>query len=184
MTTQKEAARRLSYNVPKLSRIENGQVPDIHAFRAMLDTCGVIAADERPYLELYELAVEKGWWSEYGPNKSGYVNLEHDASVIWDFQATVIPGLFQEEEYIRALLSSGSGKRSAKWIDDETAIRVRRKDRLVGDRPLSYHAIITEYALRHATPRQLRHIRAMSALATVTVQVLPARRRLTTAASP
>lgn len=124
MTTQKEAARRLSYNVPKLSRIENGQVPDIHAFRAMLDTCGVIAADERPYLELYELAVEKGWWSEYGPNKSGYVNLEHDASVIWDFQATVIPGLFQEEEYIRALLSSGSGKRSAKWIEVD-----RRRDR-------------------------------------------------------
>ncbi len=171
--TQKEAAIRLSYNVPKLSRIENGQLPDIHALRAMLDLYGVIIAEEEPYLQLYELATEKGWWNDFGPNSGGYVSLEHDASEIRDFQATVIPGLFQEEGYIREVLGEGAIRRSVKWIDDETAKRLRRKGRLFGDRPLRYRVIITAYALRHASRSQLLHVHEMCALPNVTAQVLP-----------
>lgn len=171
--TQKEAARRLSYNVPKLSRIENGQLPDIHALRAMLDLYGVIITEEEPYLQLYRLATERGWWREFGPSDGGYISLEHDASEIWDFQATVVPGLFQEENYIRGLLSGAAIKRSAKWVDGETAKRLRRKDRLFGDQPLKYRVIITAYAFRHSSHDELRHVREMCGLPNVTAQVLP-----------
>ncbi|HUQ58506.1 helix-turn-helix transcriptional regulator [Lentzea sp.] len=171
--TQKEAAMRLSYNVPKLSRIENGQLPDIHALRAMLDLYGVIIAEEEPYLQLYELAAERGWWTEFGPNNVGYINLEHDASEIWDFQATFIPGLFQDESYIREVFDKGPIKRSVKWVNDETAKRLRRKARLFGDRPLTYRVIISEHALRHASRSQLVHVHEMCALPNVTAQVLP-----------
>ncbi|WP_176947163.1 helix-turn-helix domain-containing protein [Lentzea fradiae] len=171
--TQKEAAKRLSYNVPKLSRIENGQLPDIHALRAMLDLYGVIIVEEEPYLRLYELASEKGWWREFGPGDGGYLSLEHDASEIWDFQATFVPGLFQEENYIRGLMGGGPIRRSAKWVDSETAKRLRRKERLFGDSPLRYRAVITAYALRHASRDQLLHLHELSCLPNVTAQVLP-----------
>ncbi|KJK47628.1 hypothetical protein UK23_19845 [Lentzea aerocolonigenes] len=51
--------------MPKISRIENGQLPDIHALRAMLDVYGVIGDEEAPYIELWERAREKGWWKQY-----------------------------------------------------------------------------------------------------------------------
>ncbi|HEX7302026.1 helix-turn-helix transcriptional regulator [Lentzea sp.] len=54
--SQKEASDRLSYNVPKVSRIENGQLPDIHALRAMLNLYGVIGDEEAPYIEMWMLA--------------------------------------------------------------------------------------------------------------------------------
>jgi transcriptional regulator with XRE-family HTH domain len=40
--SQRDAADQLRYNYQKLSRIENGQLPEYHALRAMLDLYGVV----------------------------------------------------------------------------------------------------------------------------------------------
>ena len=63
--SEREASDWIDYNVPKLSRIENGQVPDIHALRTMLDVYGVIGDEVEPCLEMWKLAKEKGWWKQY-----------------------------------------------------------------------------------------------------------------------
>ncbi|MFJ8960118.1 helix-turn-helix domain-containing protein [Lentzea sp. NPDC102401] len=170
--SQREAADRIDYNVPKLSRIENGQVPDVHALRTMLDVYGVIGDELEPYLEMWKLAKEKGWWKQYRLEDQGYISLEHDASAVREFQPNYIPGMIQSKGYMRTLFAGSRSQRSKKWIDDQIAIRERRQKRLAGDNPFSYHAIITEAALRYADQDQLIHIKKVGLLPNVTIQVV------------
>src|SRR5689334_3357555 len=142
--SQREAADRLNYNVPKLSRIENGQVPDIHALRAMLDIYGVIGDEETPYVEMWELAKEKGWWRAFGLDAQGYISLEHDASRVREFALAVIPGQLQIEQYTRNVFAGAAVKRSRKSIENDIAVRQRRQRRLIGDDPLEYHVVLFE----------------------------------------
>ncbi|WP_434451917.1 helix-turn-helix domain-containing protein [Lentzea sp. E54] len=168
--SQKEASDRLDYNVPKLSRIENGQVPDIHALRAMLDTYGVIGEDEAPYIEMWKLAREKGWWRAHGLNATGYVGLEHDASRVREFALAVIPGQLQVVPYMRDVFDGATVKRSRKWVDNEIAVRQRRQRKLAG--PFTYHAIIHQAAFRNIDREQILHLAEASRLPNVTIQVL------------
>ena len=170
--SQREASDRIDYNVPKLSRIENGQLPDIHAFRAMLDLYGVIGDEEAPYIEMWELAKQKGWWKQYRLEDQGYISLEHDASAIKEFQSSYLPGMVQTRGYMRAVFAGARTQRSKKWIDNQIEVRVRRQERLTGAAPVSFHAIIAESALRHADRDQLLHIIELCRLPNVTVQVV------------
>ncbi|MFS8100347.1 helix-turn-helix domain-containing protein [Lentzea alba] len=170
--SQQQVAERLHYNVPKISRIENGQVPDIHALRAMLDLYSVIGHEEQPYIEMWELAKEKGWWKQYRLEDQGYISLEHDASAIREFQSSYIPGMVQSRGYMRAVFAGARTQRSKKWIDSQIAVRVRRQQRLTDDNPVRYHAIIAESALRHADRDQLLHIITVGRLPNVTIQVV------------
>jgi hypothetical protein len=170
--SQKEASDRLSYNVPKLSRIENGQVPDIHALRAMLDLYGVISAEEAPYIEMWELAREKGWWRPFGLDEQGYISLEHDASRVREFALGVIPGQLQVVRYMRDIFEGATVKRSKRWVENDIVVRQRRQRRLVGDNPLKYHAVVFEAALRHVDREQLQHLVETGRLPNVTIQVL------------
>jgi transcriptional regulator with XRE-family HTH domain len=171
--SQREAAYRLRYNYQKLSRIENGQLPEYHGLRAMLDLYGVVVAEEAPYIDMWERANEKGWWHPYRLEDQGYVSLEHDAVRVHEFQLGYIPGLLQVESYMRAVFMGWQVQRSRKWIDNQIAVRTRRQKRLMGDDPLEYHAIIAEAAFRHADREQLLHIREVAKLPNVKVQALP-----------
>ncbi len=171
--SQRDAADRLRYNYQKLSRIENGQLPDYHGLRAMLDLYGVIVAEEEPYIELWERASEKGWWYPDGPQSHRYVGLEHDAARVCEYQLAYIPGLLQTETYMRAVFQAGRVQRSEKWISAQVKDRLTRQQRLFGDGPLDFHAILAESALRHADQQQLLHINCMGQLPNVIVQVLP-----------
>ncbi|MET9226969.1 helix-turn-helix transcriptional regulator [Lentzea sp. NPDC003310] len=170
--SQRDAAARINYNVPKLSRIENGQVPDIHALRAMLDMYGVIADEEAPYVEMWERAREKGWWKQHRPEVQGYLSLEHDATRVREFQPNYIPGMVQAKQYMRAVFAGSASQRSKRWTEEQVAVRIRRQQRLVGDNPLHYHAILTEAALRYADRDQLLHIKKVGLLPNVTIQVV------------
>lgn len=171
--SQREAAYRLRYNYQKLSRIENGQLPDYHGLRAMLDLYGVLVAEEPPFIDMWERASEKGWWHPYSPDAQGYISLEHDAIRVHEFQLGYIPGLLQTESYTRAVFLGWQAQRSRKWIENQITIRTRRQQRLVGEDPLEYHAIVAEAAVRHADLEQLLHINEMGRLPNVTVQALP-----------
>jgi transcriptional regulator with XRE-family HTH domain len=171
--TQIEAARGLRYDHRKLSRIENGQRPEYHAFRAMLDLYGLTVPEWEPYLDLYERACEKGWWHAYGLDDQGFLSVENDATKSGDFQLGCVPGLLQTEDYMREVFRSSSVARSEKWIDAQVAIRLRRQQRLVEPEPLRLHAIVAESALRTAGVQQRRIVLRRMALPNVTVQVLP-----------
>ncbi|HUQ61933.1 DUF5753 domain-containing protein, partial [Lentzea sp.] len=163
---------RLRYNYQKLSRIENGQLPEYHGLRAMLDLYGVLVSEEAPFIEMWERAGEKGWWHPYGLDDQGYISLEHDAIKVCEFQLGYVPGLLQTEHYMRESFASARAQHSRRWIQNQVAVRMQRQQRLVGDEPLEYHAIIDEAALRQADRDQLMHVEHMSRLPNVTVQIL------------
>ncbi|WP_245983638.1 helix-turn-helix domain-containing protein [Lentzea flaviverrucosa] len=169
--SQREAAYRLRYNYQKLSRIENGQLPEYHGLRAMLDLYGVLVAEEAPYIEMWERASEKGWWHPYGIENHGYISLEHDATRVSTFSLGYIPGLLQTESYMRAVFRGWQVQRSRKWIENQVAVRLRRQGRLAEG--LQYHAIIAEAAFPQADREQLLHISDIGARPNVSVQVLP-----------
>ncbi|MEV6712521.1 helix-turn-helix transcriptional regulator [Lentzea sp. NPDC051208] len=171
--SQREAAYRLRYNYQKLSRIENGQLPEYHGLRAMLDLYGVLVSEETPYIDMWERASEKGWWHPYRVADHGYLSLEHDATRLSTFSLGYIPGLLQIESYMRALFAGWQVQRSRKWIENQIAVRTRRQERLVTEEGLEYHAIIAEAAFPLADREQLLHINDMGTRPNVRVQVLP-----------
>ncbi len=171
--TQQEAAARLRYDHRKLSRIENGQRPEYHGLRAMLDEYGLAVSEWQPYLDMYERAIEKGWWHPYGVDDHGYISLEHDASVVRDFQFAHVPGLLQTESYVRAAFAGARVQRSKHWVDNQVLVRLRRQERLLGENPLRLHVVIAESALSQADGAQLRLIVERGRLDAVQVQVLP-----------
>jgi transcriptional regulator with XRE-family HTH domain len=171
--TQQEAAVSLHYDNRKLSRIENGQRPEYHGLRAMLDVYGLTVPEWTPYLDMYERANEKGWWHPYRLEDQGFISLEQDASLMRSFELGYVPGLLQAEDYIRSVFAAARVQRSRKWIDTQVAIRIRRQQRLVQPDPLRLHVVIAESALSQATAAQRRHIADRGRLANVTVQVLP-----------
>jgi transcriptional regulator with XRE-family HTH domain len=172
--SQREAAYRLRYNYQKLSRIENGQLPEYHGLRAMLDLYGVLVSEEAPYIELWERASEKGWWRS-GPDGQGYIGLERDAFRVRYFCLGYLPGLLQTDSYRRAAFQGWYIQHSQKWIESEVEFRRRRQQRLSGDNPLQLHGVLAEPALRQADREQLLHISEQGLLPNVTVQVLPDR---------
>ncbi|USX56496.1 helix-turn-helix transcriptional regulator [Lentzea sp. HUAS12] len=169
--SQREAAYRLRYNYQKLSRIENGQLPEYHGMRAMLDLYGVLVSEEAPYIDMWERASEKGWWHPYGLDDQGYISLEHDAIRVCEFSLGYVPGLLQIEAYMRAVFRGWHTQHSRKWTENQIAIRTRRQERLDGQ--LQYHGVIAEAALKQAEREQLLHIIERGSLSNVTVQVLP-----------
>ncbi|SDM70463.1 Helix-turn-helix domain-containing protein [Lentzea albidocapillata subsp. violacea] len=171
--SQREAAFRLRYNYQKLSRIENGQLPEFPGLRAMLDLYGVLVTEEAPFIDMWERASEKGWWHPYGVEDQGYLSLEHDAIKVCEFSLGYIPGLLQVESYMRAVFLGWQIQHSRKWIENQIAIRTRRQQRLDDSSPLQYRGVIAEAALRQADREQLLHVSDRGLLPNVTVQVLP-----------
>lgn len=176
--TQDEAGAKLEFSAPKMSRIEGGQLPGIHEFRAMLDLYGLPISDWEPHIAAFKQAKVNGWWRSYGLNDQGYVSMEDEASLVCEYQNGFIPGLLQTESYAHAIFAASSMPRSKRAIENQIAIRIRRQDRLTCEPVLRLHTIIDEAVLHQRIPPtilrdQLSMITQRANLENVTVQVLP-----------
>jgi transcriptional regulator with XRE-family HTH domain len=177
--TQQEAGRRLSYSDSKISRVEAGQLPDIHAMCAMLDLYGLTISQWEPIKEQWKVAKQPGWWASYRLDDQGYVSMEDEAVLVRTFQPSFIPGLLQTETYMRAIFDRLIAPRSKKWIEIQVKVRKRRQERLTHkDNPLVFEAIIQECVLRRhygdpvAHRAQLLRIVQLAGLPNITVRVL------------
>lgn len=177
--TQEEAARALEYTDSTISRIEQGQLPNLHALRAMLDLYGLTADQWPPYEDMYRKAKEKGWWRAYGVDDRGFISMEDEACLVREYQPGFVPGQLQSADYIRSIFTVDRLGRSRRWIENQVALRLKRQERLTADPPLRFHTVIDEPMLHRAVggrevwSSQLRQIVERSQLPNVTVQVLP-----------
>jgi transcriptional regulator with XRE-family HTH domain len=177
--TQEEVARELGYSDSKISRFESGQLPDLYVMFAMLDRYGLTYDQWPPFRELWQTASRKGWWTAYKLIDQGYVSMEHEASVVREYQNSFVPGLLQTEAYARELFAASQMPRSRKTIDNQVKIRLRRQDRLSADDPLVFEAIIQECVLTRPDHdpsirrAQLLRIAERAAWPNVTVRVVP-----------
>ena len=108
-----------------------------------------------------------------------YVGLEAEAVRQRDFQPMVIPGLFQTEDYARAVLRAAPNASSSEDIDRQVALRMERQAVLSQASPPDLWVVLSESMLRvqvggPAVMRaQLRRLLDLAERSNVTLQVLP-----------
>jgi transcriptional regulator with XRE-family HTH domain len=149
--TQKTAAERLVWSTSKIVRIEQGTVPVTPTdVRALLHLYGV--SDESHVEGLVELAKDaredKGWGAfgdVLSPVAEDLFGNEPAAKVIYKYEPSVIPGMFQTQEYARALLKALGN--SEDQIERRLEIRAQRQALLEQSVRPDLNFIIGEAAL-------------------------------------
>ncbi|MEW2412393.1 DUF5753 domain-containing protein [Streptomyces sp. NPDC046866] len=186
--TQAQAAQAISATSTKIVKMESGWVPmrdpDI---RVLCEFYGVTDAQVvQPLLDLARLDRErrkaKGWWTELPRvgTLAEYVAMEEVATQIRTWQLALVPGLLQTADYMRALGVTSDWSHPDE-IELLVTTRTKRQARLRGEKPLEFHAVLWEAALRQQVGGadvmrgQLEHLLDMARLPHVHVQVLPFR---------
>lgn len=170
----------------KISRVEHGRVSFKERDVAdLLSLYGVTDEDERRrMLNLAYHANSQGWWSRYDDVMPDwfetYVGLEQATSLIRTYELQFVPGLFQTQEYARAVTVLGHRSAPAAEIERRVGLRLQRQQILTRpDATPRVWAVIDESALRrplggrNVMRAQLIHLLELIALPQVTLQVMP-----------
>jgi hypothetical protein len=169
----------------KISRMENGRVGFKERDVADLLTLYGVTNDETRagVLSLARQASIPGWWSKYGDVLADwfetYLGLERAASVIRTFELQFVHGLFQTEDYARAVTLLGHRAASAAEIDRRVSMRLKRQDLLSRPGPPQVWSILDEAALRRPVGgrevmrAQFNRLAEVAELPHVTIQIVP-----------
>jgi transcriptional regulator with XRE-family HTH domain len=180
-----DAAERLGLAPSTLSRIETGKAPTRSAYlTSMLEMYGVTDPGQRQVLaEMAREGHRKGWWAVYDdvlPTGFGiYVGLEAEAAALRVFEAQVVHGLLQTEDYARAVTGATRRRRTRDEIERLVQLRLQRQAVLERERPVELFLVLDEAVIRRPMggPKimsdQLSHLLTASRWPNVTLQVLP-----------
>jgi hypothetical protein len=169
----------------KISRMENGHVSFKERDVAdLLSLYGITDEQVRAgMLSLARQANAPGWWSKYGDVLAdwfgAYLGLEAAASVIRSFELQFVHGLFQTEDYARAVTRLGYRAVPAEEIERRVSLRLKRQDLLTRPEPPQVWAVLDEGALRRPVGSrtvmraQMNRLIEVAALRHVTIQVVP-----------
>jgi transcriptional regulator with XRE-family HTH domain len=175
--TLDDAAKALYRTRSTLHRIERGEtILDVHLAKSMMDLYDQYDPD---LLDQAVRAREPGWWTTFGIENQGYVDVETEAARVSDLSPLIIPGLLQTGAYMRAMFEAHRLKRTSRRLENDIRVRLIRQERLIAPAaPLEVHAIFDEAALRKVVGNpaimreQLAHLLAMAELPAVTIQVV------------
>jgi len=170
----------------KISRVEHGRVSFKERDVAdLLTLYGVTDEGERRrMLNLAQHANSQGWWSRYDDVMPDwfetYVGLEQATSLIRTYELQFVPGLFQTEDYARAVTVLGHRSAAADEIERRVSLRLQRQQILTRpDATPRVWAVIDESALRRplggreVMRAQLTRLIELGELSQVTLQVMP-----------
>jgi transcriptional regulator with XRE-family HTH domain len=169
----------------KISRIETGRVGlKIRDIEDLLTLYSVTDPQERSrILDLARQSSTPDWWTKYGDLMPGwfesYLGLESAAETIRNFQVQFIPGLFQTEDYARAVVRLGHQAAPDEEIERRVRLRLERQELLTRPDPPRVWVIMDEAVLRrpHGGPAvmraQFRHLLDAAQLPKVTLQLVP-----------
>ena len=169
----------------KISRMEHGRVG--FKERDVADLVTLYGVNDEvtraQMLALAEHANSQGWWARYDDVLPDwfetYIGLEQATSLIRTYELQFVPGLFQTEEYARAVTLLGHRSAPLDEIERRVSLRVRRQEILSRDTGPRVWAVIDESALRrplgglNVMRTQLQHLIEMAELPQVTLQVMP-----------
>ncbi len=179
-----EVAERLGLAPSTLSRIETGKAPTRTAYlNSMFELYGVDDPSQRQVLlEMAREGHRKGWWAVWDgvlPTGFGiYVGLEAEAASLRVYEAQVVHGLLQTEDYARAVMSTVRRRQTPEEIDRLVKLRMQRQDVLTRADPLELWIILDEAVLRRmigpsrVMREQLDHLYETSQWPNITLQVL------------
>ncbi|MEU0722870.1 helix-turn-helix transcriptional regulator [Streptomyces sp. NPDC006140] len=184
----KEAVVGTDISESQLYRVEKGT----SAFRraadleALLKHYGITDEEDVEFLVgIHRDSLNRGWWSTYARTMpSGlamYIGLEDGAKSIRAWEPGVVFGLFQTEDYARALFEAGKlvEEQTTEFVKRGVALRMERQEILTRENPVEIRAILDEAALRRIVGsreimlKQIERLIDLAALDNVTLQVLP-----------
>jgi transcriptional regulator with XRE-family HTH domain len=183
--TVRAAGAQLEWSEAKIWRIETGQTSlrslDVEAM------CKVYGAPQDVTEALMGLAKEtkaRGWWHSYGDAIPEYfdvyIGLEEAASHFSWYESELVPGLFQTEDYARAVIRADNPRVDDAEIERRVHVRLARQALLtrVTDPPV-FNVVLNEAILHRpvggeeAACGQLKRLVEVSELPTVSLRVVP-----------
>src|ERR1700677_2845107 len=133
-----DAARVLECDRSKISRIETGQRGiRPKELRELLTEYGVPESDQAALLAIVSRGGQRGWWHPYAGSFSAayldFVIMESVASEIMSYEAQLVPGLLQTDDYARAIAAAEPGYTTSGQREDAiAAMAARRQGVLTG----------------------------------------------------
>ncbi|MCW2934330.1 MAG: putative transcriptional regulator, family [Actinomycetia bacterium] len=170
--TLRDFSARTGIDIGQASRIENGRRPPTEKVAMACDA----AFPERQgwFMEYYS---ELGGWSEVPAAFRDWAELEGKAARLHVWQPGIIDGLLQTEAYARALIDAVPGvtadaaaARLAGRMERQRRVLTRDRAWFIIDELCLYRAVGSAETMA----AQLRRLREVAAMPTVTLQVLPA----------
>ncbi|TQS25832.1 helix-turn-helix transcriptional regulator [Microbispora sp. KK1-11] len=183
--TVDQVAQELLCSPAKISRMETGQRGVSQ--RDVRDLCRIYGvSDDKLVTQLMTLAREsrqpglKQEWGDLGNDAIYvYMDLEAAAVSITELQTAYIPGLFQTEEYARALIRGLLPRIDQELLERRVEARMKRQLLLTQKEPPRYWTFIDEAALLRQVgdasimTDQLEQVLRLAQAPHVTVQVIP-----------
>jgi transcriptional regulator with XRE-family HTH domain len=169
----------------KISRMETGRVGlKVRDLEDLLTLYGV--TDEQQRAKVVALARRSKapeWWAKYNDILPDwfetYLGLESAATSIRSFEMQFVPGLFQTEDYARAVTELGHQTAPLDEIERRVGLRLKRQELLGRAQPPRIWAVMDEAVLRRPVGglpvmrAQLRHLVEAARMPRVTLQVVP-----------
>jgi transcriptional regulator with XRE-family HTH domain len=179
--TIEDVAEKLECSSSKISRIETEHVGvSPKDARELLKLYGVPSDQLEALVQLSKEARKKGWWHSYNEVFTGaFVGLEAEASSLRAYQALLIPGLLQTEDYMSAVIRAARPDASGAQVEKRVSARLARQQLMTDPEPPRYWAVVDEAVLcrvvggERVMHAQLEWLASRAALPHVTIQVLP-----------
>ncbi|MDM4720500.1 helix-turn-helix transcriptional regulator [Micromonospora sp. WMMA1363] len=166
---QEEFGRRANYSASTVSAVETGTRPvDLpFARRAdeILETGGLFES----LLRSAQRDAQPEWFMPWAKAERAARHLRY-------VNPTLVPGLFQTENYARAVMRLHDTRPEAE-VEEMVAARLARQEILTRERPPQVVAVIDESVLRRADAimaEQLAHLLRMTELPHVHIHIVPA----------
>jgi transcriptional regulator with XRE-family HTH domain len=183
--TVRAAAEKLEWSEAKMWRIETGQT----SMRSLdVETmCRIYGAPADLTAALMALAREtkaRGWWHAYGDAIPDYfdiyIGLEEAASQLSWYEAELVPGLLQTEDYARTLIRAGNPGMDEDHVERRAQGRIARRALLTRslappqvDVALSEAIVRRPVGGRQVMAGQLRRLVDVGDLPNVSLRVIP-----------
>jgi transcriptional regulator with XRE-family HTH domain len=179
--TIEDVAEKLACSSSKISRIETGHVGvSPKDARELLRLYGVPSDQLEALVALAREARKRGWWHAYHEAFTGaFVGLESEASSLRAFQALLVPGQLQTEDYMRAVIRAARPDAPPSDVETRVQARLARQQLLTEADPPRYWAVIDEAVLYRTVggPKvmqtQLKRLADRAVLPHVTIQMVP-----------
>jgi hypothetical protein len=179
-----DVSTALGWSESKLSRIETAHTGisevDLDRLLAVYDA----GPDDRDRLrDLARRGRARAWWTPYRSSVPDpydeYVALEAEALAICEWEAQVVPGLLQTDEYARAVIEVGADIGDTEIIQRRLALRMARQAVLTRDPPPTLQLVVDEAVLhrevggREVLCRQLTRLLEASRRPGLELLILP-----------
>ncbi|PNE13093.1 helix-turn-helix transcriptional regulator [Amycolatopsis sp. BJA-103] len=181
--TIRAIAERLGVNHSTVSRWASGATsPDAEQVSGLLAVIGVVGKEREEILELARTETRGRTWVTPGPTGvshqlTGVMEMEANATGMFEWSPLVVPGLIQDRRYARAIISKPKSEPST--VEHLVTLRLGRQHAITRDDPLKYTVVLGHPAIEGniggpgVMLGQLRHLRKVAEMGSVTLRLAP-----------